>query len=239
MGAQLQYQSLPDQIVAKLTDEILKGVYMPGERLKEQELALKMGTSRAPLREAFRVLERNGLIEILPWRGVRIVEPTRNEIKELFEARADMFGLCARHVALTAEQAQLVKIEAAIDELIRSTDADCDEREYKNLTNEIGSLMYGMIQNRYTREYIESLRQKMFWHYCYMGISSHAIRQNSNEYWRELGKALLARDAQSAEAAAQRIIAMSRNFALQLLDEKVDVASDTDFSKSVQPAGAA
>lgn len=219
MGAQVQFLSLPDQIVAKLTDDILKGVYVPGERLKEQELALKMGTSRAPLREAFRVLERNGLIEILPWRGVRIIEPTLKEIEELFEARADMFGLCARHVASTAEQSQLVQIEAGIDELIRKTDAGCDEHEYKSLTNEISSQMYGMIRNRYTRGFIESLRQKMFWHYCYMGISLYASRQNSNKHWLELSKALLERDAQSAEAAAHHIVAESRNHALQLLNE--------------------
>ena len=220
MGAQVQLLSLPDQIVLRLTDEILKGVYVPGQRLKEQELALKMGTSRASLREAFRVLERNGLIEIFPWRGVRIVEPTREEIKELFEARADMFGLCARHVASTAEQASLAKIVADIDELIRMTDEGCDEREYKSLTNEISSQMYGLIQNRYTRDFIENLRQKMFWHYCYMGISTYENRQHSNKYWHELGKALLDRDARSAEAAAHLIMAASKDFALRLLDEQ-------------------
>jgi DNA-binding GntR family transcriptional regulator len=220
MGAQVQLLSLPDQIVVRLTDEILKGVYVPGQRLKEQDLALKMGTSRASLREAFRVLERNGLIEIFPWRGVRVVEPTRDEIKELFEARADMFGLCARHLALTAAQDQLVKIGADINELIRMTNEGCDEREYKSLTNQISTQMYGLIQNRYTREFIENLRQKMFWHYCYMGISTYANRQHSNSYWHELRKALLDRDAQSAEAAAHLIMAASKDFALRLLDEE-------------------
>ncbi|HYG42398.1 MAG TPA: GntR family transcriptional regulator [Bordetella sp.] len=217
---QVQFLSLPDQIVTRLTEDILKGVYVPGQRLKEQELALKMGTSRAPLREAFRVLERDGLIEILPWRGVRIVEPTYDEIKELFEARADMFGLCVRHVALTGELALLEKIEADIDELISRTDAGCDEREYKELTNGISTQMYATVRNRYTRAFIDNLRQKMFWHYCYMGISSYANRQDSNRYWHELGKALLRRDALAAEASAQRIMAASKEFALQLLKEK-------------------
>lgn len=217
---QVQFLSLPDQIVTRLTEDILKGVYVPGQRLKEQELALRMGTSRAPLREAFRVLERDGLIEILPWRGVRIVEPTYEEIKELFEARADMFGLCVRHVARTGNQALLEKIEADIDELIRRTDAGCDEREYKELTNDISSQMYATIPNRYTRAFIDNLRQKMFWHYCYMGISSYANRQDSNRHWHGLGKALLRRDAQEAEAAAHSIMTASKDFALQLLKEK-------------------
>lgn len=219
MNTQVQFLSLPDQIVARLTEDILTGVYVPGERLKEQELALKMGTSRAPLREAFRVLERNGLIEILPWRGVRIIEPTREEIKDLFEARADMFALCAKHVALTAEQTQIALIEADIDQLIRQTDAGCDEHEYKSLTYDISSRMYGMIKNRYIRSFIESLRQKMLWHYCYMGISLYENRQLANKYWFELGKALLARDEQSAQTAAHRIVAESKNYTLKIIDE--------------------
>jgi len=223
---QVQFLSLPDQIVTRLTEDILKGVYLPGQRLKEQELALKMGTSRAPLREAFRVLERDGLIEILPWRGVRIVEPTLQEIKDLFEARADMFGLCVKHVASNGEPALLKKIEADIDELIRKTDAGCDEREYKEMTNAISSQMYALIQNRYTRAFIEGLRQKMLWHYCYMGISSYASRKDANLYWHDLGKALLRQDPQAAEAAAHHIMAASKNFALRLLEEKQDASGD-------------
>lgn len=217
---QAQFLSLPDQIVSRLREDILKGAYQPGQRLKEQELALKMGTSRAPLREAFRVLERDGLIEILPWRGVRIVEPTHQEVKELFEARADMFGLCVRYVALNGEIPLLKKIGVDILELIERTDAGCDEREYKETTNAISSQMYALIPNRYTRAFIEGLRQKMLWHYCYMGISSYASRQDANRHWQDLGAALLERDAQMAEAAALSIINASKEFALPFLEEK-------------------
>lgn len=220
MGAQIQFLSLPDQIVARLTDEILTGVYAPGERLKEQELTLKMGTSRAPLREAFRVLERNGLIEISPWRGVRVVEPTINDIKELFEARRDMFGLCARFLASNVEQDQLAQINQKIEHLVGETAEGCDEREYKQLTHELSSLMYGMLQNRYVKRFIDELRQKMLWHYCYMGISSLSSRQDSNAHWRELGAALSNRDPHAAEVAAHRIVQVSQDFALQQLEQK-------------------
>ncbi len=217
---QAQFLSLPDQIVSRLTDDILKGVYLPGQRLKEQELALEMGTSRAPLREAFRVLERSGLIEILPWRGVRIVEPSFEEIKELFEARADMFGLCAKQLAQGAEMAVLERISQDIEGLINRTEDGCDEREYKEMTNAISTQMYDLIKNRYTRAYIEGLRQKMLWHYCYMGTSSYASRRVANGHWSGLSKALLGRDSQAAEAAALRITNTSKEFALILMMDK-------------------
>src|SRR6188472_2807669 len=103
--APVQTFSLVDQVVARLSEEIVTGQYLPGARLKEQELALRFGTSRAPLREAFRVLEREGLVEILPWRGVQVSRPTLEEIKELFEVRAEIFGLCARRLATHGDPA--------------------------------------------------------------------------------------------------------------------------------------
>ena len=89
----VQTFSLVDQVVARLSEEIITGQYLPGARLKEQEVALRFGSSRAPLREAFRVLEREGLVEIVPWRGVQVVRPSLEQIKELFEVRAEVFGL--------------------------------------------------------------------------------------------------------------------------------------------------
>ena len=61
----------------------------------------------------------------------------------------------------------------------------------------------------------------MLWHYCYMGISSYAGRQEANQYWRELARALLAREPLAAEAAAHRIMAASKDVALRLLEEKL------------------
>lgn len=227
---QQQFLSLPDQIVARLTEEIVEGVYAPGQRLKEQEIAIRLGTSRAPLREAFRILERNGLIEIRPWRGACVVEPTRDEIKELFEARTDMFGLCARHVAQEGDLDEIRQIDADINALIKETNKGCDERAYKRLTNDIAARMYAMIGNRHLRDFMYNLRAKMFWHYCYMGISTQKSRQDSNAHWRELADALLARDTQSAEAAAHNIMVASKLFALHLLDESAAQLSRKDGS---------
>ena len=202
-----RFLSLPDQIVAKLTDDIVKGVYKPGERLKEQELALRNGISRAPLREAFRVLERNGLIEIMPWRGARVVEQSRAEIIE-----------CARHVAKKGRPEDIAAIKAEIETLLLATDSGCDEMTFKHQTNHIFMMMYKSLANRYLRDIMDNIRQKMFWHYCFLGISTIKRRQDSNEYWRQLSNAIEKRDEQTAEETAHRITTSSKEFALQFLD---------------------
>src|SRR5690606_24215139 len=116
------FQSLTEQTDETLINDIRTAMYLPGAQLREQEIAQSMGVSRAPLREAFRVLERSGLIEIKPWKGASVAEPKREEIEELFDARAEMFSVCARYLAERGSNETIVAVRGEIDRLIASTD---------------------------------------------------------------------------------------------------------------------
>lgn len=83
----LESSSLVDLAVRRLRGEILSGALQPGERLVEEQLTRRFGTSRAPLREALRLLGQQGLVEHLPRRGVRVVELSGRDIAELFSLR--------------------------------------------------------------------------------------------------------------------------------------------------------
>ena len=65
LGAPLT-QSLPEQIAARLSERIVSGTYTPGQRVMEQAVAEEFEVSRGPVREALRLLEKEGLVMILP-----------------------------------------------------------------------------------------------------------------------------------------------------------------------------
>src|SRR5213592_3700218 len=79
--------SLVELATARLRHEILSGTLEPGERLIEEQLTQRFGISRAPLREALRLLGQQGLVEHLPRRGVRVAELSARDIDELFTLR--------------------------------------------------------------------------------------------------------------------------------------------------------
>lgn len=83
----LEASSLVELAVRRLRSEILSGALVPGERLVEEQLTRRFGTSRAPLREALRLLGQQGLVEHLPRRGVRVAELSARDIDELFTLR--------------------------------------------------------------------------------------------------------------------------------------------------------
>ncbi|GAB3669965.1 GntR family transcriptional regulator [Actinocorallia lasiicapitis] len=83
----LEPASLVDLVVRRVREEILSSVHAPGERLIEEQLCARFGISRAPLREALRLLGQQGLVEHLPRRGVRVAELSAEDVDELFGLR--------------------------------------------------------------------------------------------------------------------------------------------------------
>lgn len=83
----LRPKSLADEVAARLNDAIMKGVLQPGEKVVEAALSRQMDVSRAPIREAIRMLVERGLLVQAPRRGVFVREYGIREITEINELR--------------------------------------------------------------------------------------------------------------------------------------------------------
>jgi DNA-binding GntR family transcriptional regulator len=86
-GVGLASSSLVELAVDQLRREILGGTFAPGDRLVEEQITRRYQISRAPLREALRLLAQQGLVEHLPRRGVRVATLSDRDADELFELR--------------------------------------------------------------------------------------------------------------------------------------------------------
>lgn len=124
----LEASSLVDLAVRRLRSEILSGALVPGERLVEEQLTRRFGTSRAPLREALRLLGQQGLVEHLPRRGVRVTELSARDIDELFSLR-DALERFAVECALGRGTRDTTELRAATDRMERAAEhGDADAR---------------------------------------------------------------------------------------------------------------
>ena len=90
-----EYLPLRDVVFNTLRHAILKGELEPGERLMEISLAQKLGVSRTPIREAIRKLELEGLVSIIPNKGAFVEGVSTDDIRDIYEIRALLEGLCA------------------------------------------------------------------------------------------------------------------------------------------------
>ena len=101
----------------RLLEEIRNGALLPGARLREIELAERMGISRTPVREAIRQLESDGLVAHLPRQGATIRSLDHAEVVELYEMRAVLEGTAARLAARAASDIELAELAALNGEL--------------------------------------------------------------------------------------------------------------------------
>lgn len=118
----LESSSLVELTVDRLRREILGGALGPGERLVEEQVTRRFGISRAPLREALRLLAQQGLVEHLPRRGVRVATLSDQDAEELFEVR-DVLERFAISQALPKQPEDLVPLRAELAAMRRAATA--------------------------------------------------------------------------------------------------------------------
>ncbi|WFE53376.1 MULTISPECIES: GntR family transcriptional regulator [unclassified Micromonospora] len=117
MDGELESVSLVDLAVTRLTREILSGRSDPGERLVEEQLTRRLGISRAPLREALRLLAQRGLVEHVPRRGVRVATLSERDVRELYELRDVLERFAVRAGIPVGRESDLVGLRAALDRM--------------------------------------------------------------------------------------------------------------------------
>src|ERR1700704_1725163 len=116
----LQTSSLASVVQAELERMILSGELAPGAKLTETALAARMGVSRGPLREAFRMLDEAGLVRTEKNRGVFVRDIPVDEAIEIFDMRAAMEELVGRRLAEHITAPQLKEVKGLVDNMERA-----------------------------------------------------------------------------------------------------------------------
>jgi DNA-binding GntR family transcriptional regulator len=188
--------------VRHLREAILSLKYAPGEALSESQIAADLSVSRTPVREALRKLEQEGLVRIIPARGVFVSEISFKDVIEIFQVRE----------ALEVFAAALAAKRAANDEAFRKLEREfaeahdlLDERridEYYNLTTRLDEEIArtcgnGRIQQSLISLWAQARRLRR------MATSSSTRLHESVGEHLEILSAILAHDPVAAEAAVR------------------------------------
>lgn len=115
---QIQRKSLRSEIHDSLRNAIVKGVFKPGERIVESQIARSMGVSQAPVREALRELEQAGLVVSYPSRGAYVRKLTMKDIQEIYSLRAVLERFAVQLRIEEYEDEDFAKLESFVDGMV-------------------------------------------------------------------------------------------------------------------------
>jgi DNA-binding GntR family transcriptional regulator len=153
-------RSLVDKAYTVIRRRILDNVYPPGHRALEQEFADELGLSRTPVREALLKLQAEGLVEVIPRHGARVLPVSSDDMREIYEILTALEPMAAELVArkkLKAKDLQpLIDASRDMTAALRSDDlgdwADADERYHRQLIAMAGNrLMSDVLQGLWDR----------------------------------------------------------------------------------------
>jgi DNA-binding GntR family transcriptional regulator len=114
----IDHPTLPVVVADSLRRLIADGDLAPGERLHERQLCDRLQVSRTPLREAYRILSAEGLVELTPKHGARVIALSEDDVANIFDVLAVNEGLAGRLAAENATQAQLDQIASLHQEMM-------------------------------------------------------------------------------------------------------------------------
>lgn len=152
------------QFVAGLLRDLLtQGALEPGSRIKEAEVSDRLGLSRGPVREAFRVLAADGLIKLEPNRGARVSTYSALDVLELYSLRSHLGSLAIHKIIRTEQQGVRERLQPLIDELVMAVAAE-DERRVVELDLDFQTALVRASGLTYTVGIFErlSMRLRMF-----------------------------------------------------------------------------
>jgi len=113
------YQPLSAVVYRKLREAIFQGVFRPGQRLVQADLARQMGVSRIPVREALHRLSEEGLVDLTPHKGAVVRRPDPGELEESWAAARVLVRVAMEHAVTRITDAQIAELERVNAALIR------------------------------------------------------------------------------------------------------------------------
>lgn len=216
MRATRPEQGLAHGISEQLQQLIYSGDIAPGERLNEAALALRMGTSRGPIREAIRMLTGIGLVVAVPNRGVFVRQISVREMLEIYALRALLFGFAAQQAAEHLGDEDRREFEQLLDGMDAACEAG-DGQRYYVLNLRFHALVMAQCHNQRAQQAYEDHAKELHL-YRRRYFDAKANMRRSNAEHRRIFEAIAQGTAERANKLAQAHVLQGRQRLLATLD---------------------
>ncbi len=197
--------SLRGKVFHKLREDILNGKYKQNEELRESAIGDELGVSRTPVREAFRQLELEGLIKMIPNKGAYVTGITLKDVQDIYMMRSLLEGLCARWATEHITEEQLSEMEENIY-LSEFHEQRGHMEQIAALDNRFHELMYEACSSKMLEHTLKDFHQYVY-RVRKRTLASGNRGHESNHEHKEIMEAMKEGNAAKAEKLANEHMA--------------------------------
>jgi len=159
------------RVAELLRDDILQGSIGGGERLSEVALAKRYGVSRIPIREALRIVEGQGLVEIHPFTGAFVSELSTDDVVDIFEILEALEAMALRLALPRVTSEDLLIAER----LARKAEREPDPQRWGELVGDLYTTIYGGIGRRHLLDLLRRVttNQRRYLYAFFSALRAH------------------------------------------------------------------
>lgn len=215
---QLKPQTLQQAAYREIKRRIVTLAYQPGEQVNTAQICGQLGIGRTPVHLAIHRLEAEGLIEILPRRGIVVRAIDRDEIMSLIEARHLIEPQMAALAAARASEREFAAMRAALDHVAPCLEKGDHER-FMHADLDFHRKLAAAARNPPISEFLAGLHERCLRMY-FLSVSRNQHEVRILPEHEEIFAALVRRDPDGAAEAMRRHIASLRNNVRDLLEQE-------------------
>ena len=208
--------SLSEQIAKHISEQIIRGELVEGERIQELRIAAELDVSRGSVREALLLLERTHLIEIYPRRGAIVSEMSAQQVRALFDISSLLLGQIVQRIAETWRSYEAESLQLLLDELGNRLKQGSIEKFY-DLIFEGLARQHEMVGNAYLMKFYQELLPSIRRSYFLTLNTSRRELQESYDLFKLVTDAVLIRKSQQATLFMEDFCRHLRNLVLESL----------------------
>ena len=209
-------ETLTDRAYRQIEELIVTLKLPPETILSEQSLAARLSIGRTPIREALQRLARDGLVVILPRRGILVSQINLKTQMRLLEVRRELERLMARGAAERASPEEIARFATIAKDMRRASDEAAD-MTFMRLDRELNELVSHAARNEFAARAMGLMHglSRRFWYQHYREAGDLPL---SARLHAELAEAIAARDADTAGKASDRLIDYIESFARKTIE---------------------
>jgi DNA-binding GntR family transcriptional regulator len=197
-----KHLTLREKILENIRDAIISGALKGGSRVSEPDLAERYGISRTPIREAFRQLESEGFLTVIPRRGAVVSEFSVKDVEEFYAIKSILEGYAAHRACEKLTAKELDRLQSINDRLAELA-AHNDIRTFFKIHNDFHDVFIKAADNEKLRELITSLVSR-FQRLRLMSISLPGRMGISVQEHEKIIEAFRLKDAETAEMLVRK-----------------------------------
>ncbi|MBJ8435114.1 GntR family transcriptional regulator [Acinetobacter pittii] len=209
-------ESLSEQIVKYISEQIISGELVEGERIQELRIAKELDVSRGSVREALLLLERTHLIEIFPRRGAIVSEMSAQQVKALFDTNMMLLGHIVQRMSETWRAHEADQLQLLLEQLLEHVKAGDIEKFYDGVFQYLAE-QQDMVGNPYLMKFYKELLPSLRRSYFLTLNTSKRELQEAFALFKLVTDAILIRKSQQAALFMEDFCRHLRNLVLESL----------------------